>query len=561
MRVDTQARTYTPVFRWGRISDTIPLFVPRSYTDAVIEKLVSSRASFALQPEDFAVQNLRRNNTSESDPYPDLVAWADSPILIDGDVIGAIQIRSNIPDAYQKPELELLDNFSQILARPFFEWSRFQAAISETVILRVLANLGQITTSTLDLSAVYDEIANCIADAIPYDTIAIKTISENREQFTTTFTRGEPASGPQVNIEKPIGDIFHLMDSGNATIVIDQALVDQHPSMLTLLNLGKSTGLHSWMITPLIWEDQIIGSLHFRHREPNKYGINQQRYASLIADQISGAFASTRQYQNELIKQKFRTALANITLAVSQDLNLKHIYQRVATELKTLLTFDRLAVVIRDRQTSDMSVRFVEGLSLPSDARSEIFRNYNNETAWQTLVSSYREMPETDRDRELAELGLKSWIQAPIGMNVNGPDGFLSLRSCNENQYSEADAAYLAQVAAQITSAIQNATLYEQSVKLNEHKVRADRLNEENSELTRIADARSAFLSTVSHELRTPLTVISAFSDILSHNTSGNLGAIEIDQIEVIRRSATGLKELINDLLDVSLADRGSLTI
>jgi signal transduction histidine kinase len=113
----------------------------------------------------------------------------------------------------------------------------------------------------------------------------------------------------------------------------------------------------------------------------------------------------------------------------------------------------------------------------------------------------------------------------------------------------------------QVTPAIQNAKLYQQSTALSQQKERSSALDEENRELQRVADARSQFLSTVSHELRTPLTAISAFSDILAHNRPGNLEERQLSQINAIRRSTTSLSNLVDDLLDVSRADSGKLSL
>jgi PAS domain S-box-containing protein len=85
------------------------------------------------------------------------------------------------------------------------------------------------------------------------------------------------------------------------------------------------------------------------------------------------------------------------------------------------------------------------------------------------------------------------------------------------------------------------------------------RIESENSELQRLAAARSEFLSTISHELRTPLTTVSAFADILFNSQSENLTSRQREHLGLIRKSSSQLAALINDLLDVSQADSGRL--
>jgi signal transduction histidine kinase len=80
-------------------------------------------------------------------------------------------------------------------------------------------------------------------------------------------------------------------------------------------------------------------------------------------------------------------------------------------------------------------------------------------------------------------------------------------------------------------------------------------------ELERINDSRSRFLGVVSHELRTPLTSIIAYTDLLRRNAEGNLTEKQAGHIAVISESATHLKFLISDLLDVSRIESGNFSL
>ena len=69
------------------------------------------------------------------------------------------------------------------------------------------------------------------------------------------------------------------------------------------------------------------------------------------------------------------------------------------------------------------------------------------------------------------------------------------------------------------------------------------------SELDRL---KSAFLAIISHELRTPLTEILTATSILDGRFVGDLNAEQQHYLDVIRRSAEHLNELIRDLLAFS---------
>jgi signal transduction histidine kinase len=87
----------------------------------------------------------------------------------------------------------------------------------------------------------------------------------------------------------------------------------------------------------------------------------------------------------------------------------------------------------------------------------------------------------------------------------------------------------------------------------------ARQLREANRKLTELSVQKDAFLSQISHELRTPMTSIRAFSEIL-----GEEGLSEEDRrryARVIQDEAVRLTRLLDDLLDLSVLESGTLQL
>ncbi len=72
---------------------------------------------------------------------------------------------------------------------------------------------------------------------------------------------------------------------------------------------------------------------------------------------------------------------------------------------------------------------------------------------------------------------------------------------------------------------------------------------------------KSEFLATMSHELRTPLNSIIGFSQILAKNQQDHLDETEIRYTSNIIRSGKHLLELINEILDLSKIESGTMEI
>jgi signal transduction histidine kinase len=86
-------------------------------------------------------------------------------------------------------------------------------------------------------------------------------------------------------------------------------------------------------------------------------------------------------------------------------------------------------------------------------------------------------------------------------------------------------------------------------------------LNEANAKLRELAEMKEEFLALTTHDLRSPLTVISG---VISFFTSGRLGELSPEQknmVSMMERNTQNLIELVNDLLDASKLESGTMRL
>ena len=173
----------------------------------------------------------------------------------------------------------------------------------------VLAEIGRIISSTLNIDEIYDRFAAQAKQIIPFDRILISIFDREQDTVQNVYTAGE-----EVHDREP-GKVYPIEGSGSAEMLRTQATfllqtedfreyAGRFPKLLSTFQAG----FRSMMNVPLFSEGKIIGGLLLRSRKPHAYTDKDVVIAEKIGNQIAGAitnaqlFLDCKQGEEELRK-------------------------------------------------------------------------------------------------------------------------------------------------------------------------------------------------------------------------------------------------------------------
>jgi two-component sensor histidine kinase len=247
--------------------------------------------------------------------YPQLAPAYDAGMrsfvvvpLVDRDVvIGVLRIVSKSRGFYTKFHLELAERIgnqiSGAIANSQLYVEHQRLAEEQTV----MAEIGRIIGSSLDISEVYEGVYQEIRKLVPFDRVVINLANHEQGTLTNAYV-----SGWHVD-EKEAGHVFDASTSLAGMVIEKVGTQAIHPSSEADLegyfcNLRPQfqIGLRSFLAVPLVSAGVTFGVMRFNSATPNAYTGEVVEIAERIAALVAPALENARLYaeQKESLKEK-----------------------------------------------------------------------------------------------------------------------------------------------------------------------------------------------------------------------------------------------------------------
>jgi PAS domain S-box-containing protein len=337
-----------------------------------------------------------------------------------------------------------------------------------------------------------------------------------------------------------------------SAVVIEDVASD--PMLEANRDAYLAEGVVSMMMVALSVRGRRVGTLVLYNRRPHAFTPVEIQTAEALAHLITAALTTAHLYEAAEHGKEQATFLARAadllgssldyekTLAAVANLAVPYVADWCAIDmLGDGGRLKRLAVAHADPSKVAMATQMHE--RYPDDASSPVHDVLRSGQPLLMKTVPPEAIAKVARDEEhlrlLNNLSIASLMCVPLTARGRTFGAFTLVSAESGRHFTEDDLGVARDLSTRAAMAIDNAHAYRQATEAN-------RLKDD-------------FLATLSHELRTPLNAVMGYTKMLAMNVLDE--AKQANAVKVIERNASSLKQIIDDVLDVSRIVSGKLRL
>ncbi|MBN1994810.1 MAG: GAF domain-containing sensor histidine kinase [Anaerolineae bacterium] len=414
--------------------------------------------------------------------------------------------------------------------------------------------------NTLDLQNILNTIVQRVSVLLKSNHTVVYLADYQTQKLNPTATHSSPDMAhvptPAFNFEK--GTVGWVLKHRQPLCINDVTKDDR------FLYVSPDSHLIANLIsTPLIVKGEAIGVLEATHKSDGvAFTEDDVALLSAFASQAAVAIHHARLFQETNQRLAEVSTLYTLADQLTKVLELDRVIESSVTILKHALDCSSCCLFLKQKteQAETLALKLCSGWLKTKQNDAKI--NYITQLANKLIAKpspiylqnvNLAEPKQTFNNQEVSK-------QPPLGSVMIMPLlvkeellGALVINDQKINAFGQAEGRLLTIAAAQISTAIENARLYDNL------EQRATELEAALNEVAATNHLRSEFVENVSHELRTPLTFIKAYIALILENSLGQIPPAVREKLEIISHKTNAVIRLVEDLVSLQRLESGNL--
>ena len=321
-------------------------------------------------------------------------------------------------------------------------------------LLDFLLEVAAITSETLNLEQLLDNVAAVVRQVIPHELFAILLYSERRQGLRIRYARGHRREVVH-NLIIPLGEgITGAAAASGQPVMVGDVRDDQR-------YLNALDAVRSELAVPMVLHGKLVGVIDLQSTTAEVFTPQDRALLQLISSRVGAAIENARLYRRVERQNRTQRTLSLLGQEFSSILQLDALLDRIAKSVKKLINYDAFMVLLLNEREGVLRSRF----SLRYDERTQAASMGLDKGITGAAASSGRTVLVGDisKDPRYVEShpGIRSEVAVPLIVQ-DRVIGVMDLESERVNYFTEDHARTLSLIAPQIAISIENARLYEE---------------------------------------------------------------------------------------------------
>jgi PAS domain S-box-containing protein len=267
------------------------------------------------------------------------------PMIVEGQVIGLVEMQSYRPQAYRQEDIELLSPVANQIGLAIQNARLYEAEHTQRKLAEALRDTAETLNSTLDLNEVLDRILANAGRMALYDAGDILMLDSDG-MVSIARSRGYAERGLEEWVKArrfPLADfrsLREIVERGQPLAIPDTQAYDGW------VDVPETRWIRSYICAPIRVKGQIVGFISLSSTTPGTYTSAHAQRLQTFANQSAIAIENARLFEEVLAGQE-RMRMLTQQLVSTQEEERKRIARELHDELGqalTAITFDLAAI-------------------------------------------------------------------------------------------------------------------------------------------------------------------------------------------------------------------------
>jgi signal transduction protein with GAF and PtsI domain len=336
--------------------------------------------------------------------------------------------------------------------------------------VHILHRISESISSTLELETVLKQIVEVVVEVTKGDACLLYLISETKDELILRASKNpHPRLIGRISIGLGEG-ITGWVAREKVPVVVPRNASDD--ARFKFFHRLPEDRYQAFVSVPIMSKGEIVGVINVQHKRPKRYAEETLALLLTIANQVGGAIANARLYDDMRQKARRLATLSQVSETVASNRLIEDVLQLIVTMTAQLMNSKICSLMLVDQDSGELRIAATQSLS-------DAYRRKPPLKIGQSMsgraVQDQRPVyvPDVTAEggyfyRDLAKQeGLHSLLSIPMLMKDN-PIGVINVYTSSYHDFSEEEVKTLQAIANQSAVAIEHTRLMEKSFEMQE---------------------------------------------------------------------------------------------